>query len=139
MLCRKMPADLSGRRKGMPYNTHISCLHAAYTEVVNFAAHLNYKNQRFNGNVVDFFVSPSMINNNLDKFVSFMKGAVNTGFFQMQMNLLDSRTLIEAKAHPDQYSGLIVRVWGFSAYFSDLPESYQDLLIDRAQAAERAA
>ncbi len=139
MMCKGMSADLSGRKKNMPYNTHISCLHAAYTEVVNFAARLDYKNQRFNGNVVDFFASPSMINNNIDKFVSFMKGAVSAGFFQMQMNLLDSRTLIEAKAHPDQYSGLIVRVWGFSAYFSDLPESYQDLLIERAQAAERAA
>lgn len=27
--------------------------------------------------------------------------------------------------------------WGFSAYFNELPESYKDLLIDRALAAEK--
>ena len=139
MLCRNMPADLSGKKSGMPYNTHISCLNAAYTEVVNFASELNYKDQRFNGNVVDFFAPSSVIDNNFDKFALFMKGAVIAGFFQMQMNLMDSRTLIDAKAHPEKYSGLIVRVWGFSAYFKDLPESYQDLLIERAKAAERVA
>lgn len=139
MLCKNMPADLSGKKKGMPYNTHISCLNAPYTEVVNFAARLKYKDQRFNGNVVDFFVSPCMIENNFDKFVLFMKGAINTKFFQMQMNLMDSKTLIDAKSHPDKYTGLIVRVWGFSAYFNDLPESYQNLLIERALAAEKVA
>ena len=54
----------------------------------------------------------------------------------MQMNLLDSKTLINAKANPEKYRGLIVRVWGFSAYFNDLPDSYKDLLIERALAAE---
>ena len=123
----------------MPYNTHISCLDASYTEVVNFAGRLSYDRQRFNGNVVDFFVPPSLIEDNLEKFVLFMKGAINTGFFQMQMNVLDSRTLIDAKAHPEKYKGLIVRVWGFSAYFNELPDSYKDLLIDRALAAEEVA
>ena len=39
---------------------------------------------------------------------------------------------IKAKANPKDYENLIVRVWGFSAYFNDLPESYKDLLIERA-------
>ena len=121
----------------MPYSTHISCLDAAYTEVVNFAAQLDYKNHRLNGNVVDFFVPPRLIADNLDKFRLFMKGAIKSGFFQMQMNIMDSQTLIDAKEHPDQYAGLIVRVWGFSAYYNDLPESYKDLMIARALAAEQ--
>lgn len=139
ILSKRTPADLSGRRAGMPYNTHISCLDAGYTEVVNFAGKLDYNCQRFNGNVVDFFASPSFIDNNVVKFTAFMKGAIKAGFFQMQMNVLDSRTLINAKMHPEKYKGLIVRVWGFSAYFNELPESYKDLLIERAVAAERVA
>ena len=139
ILSKKTAADVSGRKAGMPYNTHISCLDASYTEVVNFASKLEYNDQRFNGNVVDFFASSMFIDQNLDKFITFMKGAIRTGFFQMQMNLLDSRTLIDAKANPEKYNGLIVRVWGFSAYFNELPESYKDLLIERAQAAERVA
>lgn len=138
ILCKRSAADLSGRKKGMPYNTHISCLDAPYTEVVNFASCLRYDEQRFNGNVVDLFMTPQLIGDNIDKFVLFMKGAVKAGFFQMQMNMMDSRTLIDAKAHPENYHGLIVRVWGFSAYFNDLPESYKDLLIERAVAAEKA-
>ena len=137
ILSKKTAADVAGRKCGMPYSTHISAIDAPYTEVVNFASQLKYNAQRFNGNVVDFFISPDFIDNNIDKFFLFMKGAIQCGFFQMQMNVMDSKTLIEAKKHPENYAGLIVRVWGFSAYFNDLPESYKTLLIERAIAAEK--
>ena len=137
MLSKHTAADLAGRKAGMPYSTHISCVDVPYTEIVGFASKLDYTNQRFNGYVVDFFVSPDFIKNNYEKFCLFMKGAIAAGFFQMQMNVMDSKTLIDAKAHPEKYKGLIVRVWGFSAYFNDLPESYKDLLIERAKNAER--
>lgn len=133
---KRMPADLAGRTNGTPYGTHISCIDAPYTEVVQFAGQLRHGKHGFNGNVVDFFVSPGLIEENQDKFVLFLKAAISAGFFQMQMNILDSATLINAKRHPEKYPGLIVRVWGFSAYFVDLPESYQDVLIERAQANE---
>ena len=136
ILGKKAPADVAGRKAGMPYNTHISCLDVSYTEVVNFASHLFYDKQRYNGNVVDFFMTPAFLSENSDKFTLFIIKAIQAGFFQMQMNILDSKTLIDAKAHPENYKGLIVRVWGFSAYFNELPESFKDLLIDRAIAAE---
>lgn len=137
MLSKKTPADVSGRKAGMQYNTHISCMDASYTEIVNFAGKLDYNHQRFNGNVVDFFVSPNFIKQNPGKFTAFMKGAICTGFFQMQMNVLDSKTLIDADKYPQKYRGLIVRVWGFSAYFNDLPKSYKKLLIERAIESEK--
>lgn len=137
--CKKMLGDFSGRKAGDPYNTHISCTGAGYTEIVNFSGQLEYDNQRFNGNVDDFFVSPDFLKNNKEKFVSFMMLAIKQGFFEMQMNIMASKTLIDAKAHPEKYPGLIVRVWGMSAYFNELPESYKNLLIERAVAAERAA
>ena len=139
ILSKRMSADFSGRKNGKPYNTHISCTDAGYTEIVGFAGKLEYSDQRFNGNVIDFFMTESLIDENTGKFVLFMKGAIASGFFQMQMNLIDSKTLIDAKAHPEKYKGLIVRVWGFSAYFNELPESYKDLLIERALAAEKVA
>ncbi len=136
---KRNAADVSGRKSRQPYNTHISCMNAPYTEVVRFAARLDYTDQRFNGNVVDFFLAGDFLQNNMDKFVLFLQGAIREGFFQMQMNIMDSEVLIEAKAHPELYTGLIVRVWGFSAYFNDLPESYQNMLIERALAAEKSA
>ena len=57
----------------------------------------------------------------------------------MQMNVVSSKTLIAAKENPDLYPNLIVRVWGFSAYFKDLPEQYQNLIIARALESEGAA
>lgn len=109
ILSKRMSADFSGRKNGKPYNTHISCTDAGYTEIVGFAGKLEYSDQRFNGNVIDFFMTESLIDENTGKFVLFMKGAIASGFFQMQMNLIDSKTLIDAKAHPEKYKGLIVR------------------------------
>lgn len=136
MSSKNKPADFSGRKKGMAYNTHISCRDAAYTEIVNFASQLHYDKHRFNGNVIDFFISPDFLKNNSDKFVLFLKKAIVKGFFQMQMNVMDSKTLIDAKKYPEKYKSLIVRVWGFSAYFNDLPSDYKDLLIERAKMSE---
>jgi formate C-acetyltransferase len=48
------------------------------------------------------------------------------------MNVLSYSQLIDAKAHPERYPDLIVRVWGFSAYFKDLPDEYKDYIIERA-------
>ena len=135
---RKTGADFSGRKKGEPYNTHISSRDADYTELVGFASKLEYDRGRCNGNVVDFFISPGLLEEQSDKFGAFLKGAINQGFFQMQMNVMDSRTLISAKEHPENYKGLIVRVWGFSAYFVELPEDYQDQLIRRAKLSEQS-
>lgn len=131
--------DLAGRKSGDPYATHISCIDAPYTELVNFSSHLDYSGHAFNGNVLDFFVSPDFVETNKEKFVMFIRAAIAQGFFQMQMNIMDSKTLIDAKAHPEKYPGLIVRVWGFSAYFNDLPEDYKNVLIERAIQSEKAA
>ena len=57
----------------------------------------------------------------------------------MQMNVVCSETLIAAKKNPDLFPNIIVRVWGFSAYFKDLPEEYKDLLIKRALESEMVA
>ncbi len=125
--------SFDGRKKGDPLIVHISNETASsYTELINFAAELDYQNNRFNGNVVDFMVSPSFIEQHFDKFVSLLLSGTQVGYFQLQTNVVSSDVLIEAKRTPEKFGGLIVRVWGFSAYFVELPESYQDLLIERA-------
>lgn len=137
---KKTKATLDGRHSGEPLGVHISCEdNLPYTELVLFASKLDYSGNKSNGNVVDFFVSPSFIINNREKFLMFIKKSIKQGFFQMQMNVVDSKTLIDAKSNPKKYPNLIVRVWGFSAYFNDLPESYKDLLIRRAIQSERVA
>lgn len=133
---KKAMADFNGRHKGDPYNTHISCMDATYPEVVSFAGKLKYSGNGINGNVVDFFISPNLLKGQESQFADFIECAIKCGFYQMQMNVMDSKTLIDAKKHPEMYPGLMVRVWGFSAYFNDLSDDYKDLLIARAKKSE---
>ena len=128
-----MYASFDGRKYGAPFVVHISNETAdSYTEILNFASALDYGENRFNGNVIDFMVTPDFIRNNMDKFVTLMKVGIKKGIFQLQMNVVSSETLIRAKENPEAFPNLIVRVWGFSAFFIDLPDNYKDMLISRA-------
>lgn len=130
---RDFPATFDGRKKGEAFAVHISSERGnGYTEIINFAAALDYSENRFNGNVVDIMVSPHFIHNNYDKMVDLLLGGIKVGFFQLQMNVIGSDTLIEAQKNPEKFRDLVVRVWGFSAYFHELPKEYQDVLIKRA-------
>ena len=102
-------------------------------EVLDFAGKLDYSGNKMNGNVVDFIV-PKVYADVPDKLMAILKNAMTTGAYELQLNVLDAATLKDAKAHPEKYASLVVRVWGFSAYFNDLPEEYKDNLIARAEA-----
>lgn len=136
-LAKNYPASLDGRHKGDPFAVHISPVSSDIdiSEILDFASDLKYEGNRINGNVVDFII-PASYATNPDKLVSILKTACKKGIFELQLNILDKKTLIDAKAHPEKYPSLIVRVWGFSAYFNDLPEEYKDNLIQRAELYE---
>ncbi|MCR4748697.1 MAG: hypothetical protein K5877_02665 [Lachnospiraceae bacterium] len=133
------PASFDGRKKGDPFSVHISTKGSiAYTEIFNFASMLDYSDGRFNGNTVDIMIPSVYIKNNKEAFTTLLKNAFSQGVFQFQANVLDADTLIRAKNNPAEYEGLIVRVWGFNAYFNELPTEYKDYLIERAQKSEYA-
>ena len=135
---RGLLASFDGRKKGDAFIVHISNERAqSYTEIINFAGALDYSDNRFNGNVVDLMINPSFIEKNLEKFVSLILFSISVGFFQLQANVVSSETLIEAKRDPSKHRNLMVRVWGFSAYFIQLPEDFQEVLINRAVNNER--
>lgn len=126
-------ATVDGRKAGDPLGVHISPISSDIdiAEVLNFASKLDYSGNRLNGNVVDFILPQSYIKCP-NKLRSLLKNAIDEGVYEVQLNVLDKDTLIDAKLHPEKYPDLIVRVWGFSAYFNDLPEEYKDNLINRA-------
>ena len=39
--------------------------------------------------------------------------------------------LKDAQIHPENYRQLVVRIWGWSAYFVELDKEYQDQVIAR--------
>ncbi len=133
----RSPASFDGRRNGDPFGVHISSnKQLPLTELVNFGARIDYSNHNIDGNVIDAIVSPRFIEMNIDKLTNFMMLSVSNGFFEIQINVLSSKVLRDALLHPESHKDLIVRVWGFSAYFNDLPKEYKMLLIKRAEINE---
>jgi formate C-acetyltransferase len=49
----------------------------------------------------------------------------------IQFNVVDRKTLEQARQYPDDYRDLIVRVAGYSDYFVDLTAELQDEIIRR--------
>lgn len=137
---KKACATADGRKAGMPFATHISRdSNESITQILNFASRLNYSAFSSNANVVDIMIQPNLLIDSKGKFKQLIKSAIKMGIFQVQFNVVSYEQLVEAKAHPEKYPNLIVRVWGFSAYFKELPEGYQDQLILRAKNMEGIA
>lgn len=62
---------------------------------------------------------------------SLFKTYFEQGGMQVQANVLDAQTLMEAKRDPSLWPGLVVRVAGYCAYFNDLQPEVQDEIIER--------
>lgn len=68
-------------------------------------------------------------------FLGYLKTWKELNIPHIQFNVVDKETLLKAKAQPERYSDLIVRVAGFSAYFVDLSSGLQDHIIARTEQA----
>lgn len=67
------------------------------------------------------------------KVSSLVKAYMDLGGHQLQINAVNREQLLQAKVHPELYKNLIVRVWGWSGYFIELDEVYQDHIIQRIE------
>ena len=64
---------------------------------------------------------------------ALIRGYFDRKGMEMQFNVVDKATLLDAQAHPDQYQDLVVRVAGYSANFTKLAKDVQDDLISRTE------
>jgi len=69
----------------------------------------------------------------IDQVARLVKLFVDKGGHQLQLNSINRDRLLEAQAHPENFKNLIVRIWGWSAYFVELDKAYQDHLIARQE------
>jgi len=106
------------------------------TEAFNSVAALNSKTIP-GGWALNIKYTPLLLNEKkeeyLNKFGDLVEGFFRKGGMQVQFNVQDYKTLIDAKKHPQNYPEMIVRVSGYSAYFKDLSEAMKDELITRTQ------
>ena len=66
-----------------------------------------------------------------DVFKNLLLTYFRRGGVQHQPNVLDARQLRNAQLEPEKYKDLVVRLWGVSAHFVDLPRELQDEIIAR--------
>jgi formate C-acetyltransferase len=71
----------------------------------------------------------------LQKLVGLIKTYFDRGGYHVQFNLMGQDVLREAKKYPDRYRDLLVRVAGYSAYFTELASEVQDEIIARTEQA----
>jgi formate C-acetyltransferase len=67
------------------------------------------------------------------KLAQLVQIFITLGGHQLQLNTVSREKLLDAKIHPENYRNLIVRVWGWSGYFVELDECYQDHVIKRIE------
>lgn len=67
------------------------------------------------------------------KVASLVRAFVQNGGHQLQLNSVNKETMLDAQKNPDEYKNLIVRIWGWSAYFVELDREYQDHVIARQE------
>ena len=69
----------------------------------------------------------------MQKVAMLVQSFIKLGGIQLQLNAVNRETLLDAQKHPEQYKNLIVRVWGWSAYFVELDKEFQDHIITRKE------
>ncbi|MBO0459437.1 formate C-acetyltransferase/glycerol dehydratase family glycyl radical enzyme [Enterococcus hulanensis] len=133
-------ATPDGRLATMPLNEGCSpCLSAdknGPTSVINSVSKLPNKKMA-GGQLLNMRFSPDSLEgeDNLEKFSTFMEAGRYKNIFHNQFNIMDSKTLRDAKENPEDYPDLMVRVAGYCALFSTLMPEAQDAIIARTELA----
>jgi Pyruvate-formate lyase len=86
------------------------------------------------GIAVNLKFSKSMLTpDSLPKLRALVETYLERGGFEVQINVVDSDTLRDAQTHPEKYSDLVVRIGGYSDYFTAVGKSMQDEIILRTE------
>jgi pyruvate formate-lyase/glycerol dehydratase family glycyl radical enzyme len=80
-----------------------------------------------------FHPSAMKTDEDLKKIAMLIKTYFDYGGKHAQFNVVDSRTLREAQKEPERYRNLMVRVAGYSTYFTELSPNVQDEIIMRTE------
>lgn len=90
-------------------------------------------NQISSGVSLNMRFHPNFIktDNGLDTFSSLIRTYFKEGGMHLQPNVISTEILRDAQQNPDQYRDLVVKVSGYSAYFTDLGKSIQEDIIAR--------
>ena len=115
-------SPMRGADKHGPTAVLRSACQSGYSDVC-YSAVLNQK----------FSASLLKSGESIDKLVAYTNAFMGASGTHIQYNILDTEELKDAKAHPEKHPELIVRIGGFSAYFTQLSPGIQDDVIYRSE------
>ena len=132
----------NGRRRGEPM-TDASVSATPGTDVEGITALMKSAAQaidtvKFNANHFNVKLLPSFLEGpaGARTLMSLIKTYFDLGGSHIQFNCVDTEQLKEAQKKPQEYKELVVRVAGFSAYFTRLDKGVQNEIIKRTQYAQ---
>ncbi|UCD86046.1 MAG: hypothetical protein JSU92_07595, partial [Deltaproteobacteria bacterium] len=132
-------ASPDGRRQGEPISNGVSPSNligagagptGAMKTIARFPPH-----QVSSGIALNIRFHPDFLGSEekLDTFASMIRTYFRLGGMHLQPNVVSTEVLRDAQSHPDKYRDLIVKVSGYSAYFTDLGKSIQQDIIARVE------
>ena len=129
-------ASAGGRKAWTPLSDGISPTQGADvngpTAIIKSVAKLSNDNMNI-GMVHNFKLMAGLLDTpeGENGIITLLRTACAFGNGEMQFNYMDNNTLLEAQKHPEQYKDLVVRVAGYSAFFTELCKDVQDEIISR--------
>ena len=129
-------ASAGGRKAWTPLSDGISPTQGADfngpTAIIKSVAKLSNDNMNI-GMVHNFKLMAGLLDTpeGENGIITLLRTACAFGNGEMQFNYMDNNTLIDAQKHPENYKDLVVRVAGYSAFFTELCKDVQDEIISR--------
>ena len=98
-----------------------------------FRSAMEVNQDPYQGTLMNMKFHPSNMKTeeDLHKLGAMIKTYLTHGGKHVQFNIVDRAEMEDAKVHPEEHPELVVRVAGYSAYFTRLPESIQNEVIER--------
>ena len=135
---RELGATADGRRKGEPFGTNFSPnlfakIPGPVSVIESFTA--NDMTRLMNGGPLTLEFASSIFSNeeSITKIAKLLKYFVERKGHQLQLNAVNLETMKSAQKNPELYRNLVVRIWGWSAYFVELDKEFQDHVIQRQE------
>jgi len=133
-----LPASPDGRRKDEPFAANYSVsIFAKIPSPVDVVRSFTKPDlaKVINGGPLTLEFHDKMFQGEdaVTKVASLVRYFILSGGHQLQLNAVNRERLLDAQAHPEKYRQLIVRIWGWSAYFCELDREFQDHVIRRQE------
>ena len=135
---QEMGASPDGRRKGEPFGTNFSPslfarMHGPFSVIRSFTK--PHFERAINGGPLTLEFHDGMFcdSDSIAKIAMLVKTFINMGGHQLQLNAVNMEEMKDAQIHPENHRQLVVRIWGWSAYFVELDKEYQDHVMKRQE------